>query len=89
MEGALIRQWLGPQVVEVSSTPEAGAPSLGEAESCLASGAEPPVEMTSAALMELFSVSGVFAGMALDSEDPISGVESRVPLVVGFASGVD
>lgn len=74
--------------MEVSSTPMAGAPSLAEAESCLASGAGPPVEMTSGTFMELFSVSGVFAGIALDSEDPISGVDSRVPLVVGFASGV-
>lgn len=88
MERAVIRQWFGPQVVEVSSTPEAGAPSLWEAESCLASGAGPPVEMISGTFMELFSVSGVFAGITLDSEDPISGVDSRVPLVVGFASGV-
>lgn len=88
MEGAVIRQWFGLQVVEASSTPEAGAPSLGEAEPCLASRAEPPVEMTSGTLIELFSLSGVFAGIALDSEDPISGVDSRVPLVVGFASGV-
>lgn len=75
--------------MEFSSTPEAGAPSLGEAESCLASGARPPDEMTSGTFMELLSVSGVFAGIPLDStEDPISGVDSRVPLVVGFASGV-
>lgn len=75
--------------MEVSSIPEAGAPSLAEAESCLASGAGPPVEMTSGTLMVLFSVSGVFAGIALDStEEPISGMDSRVPLVVGFASGV-
>lgn len=89
MEGAIIRQWFGPQVVEFSSTPEAGAPSLGEAESCLASGARPPDEMTSGTFMELLSVSGVFAGIPLDpTEDPISGVDSMVPLVVGFASEV-
>lgn len=59
------------------------------AESCLlASRAGSPVEMTSGSFTELFSVSGVFAGIALDSEDPISGGGSRVPLVVGFASGV-
>lgn len=69
--------------MEVASIPEAGTPSLWEA-----SGAGPPVEMISGTFTELFSVSGVFAGIALDSEDCISGVDSRVPLVVGFASGV-
>lgn len=87
MEGAAIRQWFGPQVEDVSATPEAGAPSLAES-GLLVSGAGSPVEITSGTLTELFSVSGVFAGISLASEDPISGVGSRVPLVVGFASGV-
>lgn len=72
---------------DVSATTDAGAPSL--LESCLlASGAGSSVEINSGAFTELFSVSGVFAGISLASEDPISGVGSRVPLVVGFASGV-